>query len=540
MSETQRFLDQVVKDLDKSAPSNGLSEPEESKRIDPLEEYKRLQELRSGGRYVPPAKLRALLDQINVSKGSKDYQKMEWEKLKKNINGLVNKANTGNIKVIVVALFNLNLHKGLGLLIRSVMKAQSLALTFTPVYAGLIAVLNSKLPQIGDLLISRLVIQFRKAFKRNNKALCISSTTFLAHLCNQQVCHEILALQILHLLLNNPTDDSVDIAVGLLKQIGQYLSEITPAATSDIFEKLRQILQEGVLEKRTQYMIEVLFHIRRDGYKEYPIIPEGLDLVEEDDQVTHKVGLDDKLKAQDGLNVFQFDEQYEEHEEDYAKIRIEILGEDEDDEEEEYEDDEYEEVAAENVSNDENQDEDNDVGKLEIKDMTETNLNNFRKNIYLILKGSMSADEAVHKLLKLQVKVEDQDKVVDMVVKACSQETTYSKYYGVSGEKLCRQGRTWSDAFKKIFTENYNTIHRFESNPLRNVSKFWGHMLSSDALDWEVLEVIHLTENDTTSAGRIFIKFIFQELVEELGIPGLKERLDEEYIQPFFAWHFPS
>ncbi|CAM9021259.1 unnamed protein product [Wickerhamomyces anomalus] len=142
MSETQRFLDQVVKDLDKSAPSNGLSEPEESKRIDPLEEYKRLQELRSGGRYVPPAKLRALLDQINVSKGSKDYQKMEWEKLKKNINGLVNKANTGNIKVIVVALFNLNLHRGLGLLIRSVMKAQSLALTFTPVYAGLIAVVE--------------------------------------------------------------------------------------------------------------------------------------------------------------------------------------------------------------------------------------------------------------------------------------------------------------------------------------------------------------------------------------------------------------
>jgi hypothetical protein len=38
--------------------------------------------------------------------------------------------------------------------------------------------------------------------------------TFIAHLVNQQVEHEIITLQILILLLERPTDDSIEIAAG--------------------------------------------------------------------------------------------------------------------------------------------------------------------------------------------------------------------------------------------------------------------------------------------------------------------------------------
>lgn len=49
-------------------------------------------------------------------------------------------------------------------------------------------------------------------------------------------------------------------------------------------------------------MIEVLFQTRKDKYKDNPILPEGLDLVEEDEQITHKVLLDDELLVQEGLS----------------------------------------------------------------------------------------------------------------------------------------------------------------------------------------------------------------------------------------------
>ncbi len=38
------------------------------------------------------------------------------------------------------------------------------------------------------------------------------------------------------------------------------------------------ILHESKIDMRVQYMIEVMFAVRKDGFKDHPIIPEGLDL----------------------------------------------------------------------------------------------------------------------------------------------------------------------------------------------------------------------------------------------------------------------
>lgn len=39
----------------------------------------------------------------------------------------------------------------------------------------------------------------------------------------KQVAHEILALQVVEVLLGEPTDDSVEIAVAFVKEVGQLL-----------------------------------------------------------------------------------------------------------------------------------------------------------------------------------------------------------------------------------------------------------------------------------------------------------------------------
>ena len=65
-------------------------EKEDKKPFDPKEEYERLLNARSGGVYVPPARLRALQAQF-TDKNTKEYQRMAWEALKKSINGLINK-----------------------------------------------------------------------------------------------------------------------------------------------------------------------------------------------------------------------------------------------------------------------------------------------------------------------------------------------------------------------------------------------------------------------------------------------------------------
>ncbi|KAK9712047.1 hypothetical protein QE152_g25126 [Popillia japonica] len=234
-----------------------------------------------------------------TDKSSAAYQRIAWKALKKSIHGYINKVNTSNIGIIARELLHDDIVRGRGLLCKSLIQAQAASPTFTNVYAALVAVINSKFPNIGELLLKR-----------------ISGATFIAHLVNQRVAHEILALEILTLLVESPTDDSVEVAISFLKESGQKLTEVSSKGINAIFEMLRNILHEGKLEKRIQYMIEVMFQIRKDGFKDHAAIIEELDIVEEEDQFTHLITLDDvkATNSEDVLNVFKFDDKYEENE----------------------------------------------------------------------------------------------------------------------------------------------------------------------------------------------------------------------------------
>lgn len=75
---------------------------------------------------------------------------------------------------------------------------------------------------------------------------------------------------------------------------------------------------------------------------------------------------------------------------------------------------------------------------------------------------------------------------------------------------------------------------------LRNIAKFFGHLLYSDALDWSTLSYIHLNEEETTSSSRIFIKILFRELSEQMGLQKLKDRLEDQYLAENFLGLFPK
>ena len=99
-------------------------------------------------------------------------------------------------------------------------------------------------------MISRLLNQFKRGYHRNNKALCISSGSFIAHLVNQRVAHELIILQILVLLTENVSDDSIEISIAILKECGMRLLEVAKKPMEMIFSNLRSILHEGSIDKR--------------------------------------------------------------------------------------------------------------------------------------------------------------------------------------------------------------------------------------------------------------------------------------------------
>ncbi|KAL1742623.1 armadillo-type protein, partial [Schizophyllum fasciatum] len=502
---------------------------EKDAAADAKAEFQKLLNTRSGGVYMPPARLRALQAAAASDKSSPEYQRLAWDALRKSITGIVNRVNTLNIKQVIPELFQENLIRGRGLFARSIMKAQAASLPFTPVFAALVAVINTKLPQVGELLLTRLISQFRKSFKRNDKTICNSTTTFIAHLVNQGVAHEIIALQILVLLLERPTDDSIEIAVGFMREVGAFLQENSPKGNTIAFERFRAVLNEGKISHRVQYMIEVLMQVRKDRYKDNPIIPEGLDLVEEDEQITHQIHLEEELQVQEGLNIFKFDPDYLENEEKYKAIKAEILGEGSDDEDESGSEESSEESDDEGVAEE----------KEGIEDRTATNLTNLRRVIYLTIMNALNYEEAVHKLLKVQLNEGEEIELAKMIIECCSQERSYSTFYGLVGERFSKLNRVWTDCFEEAFTIYYDTIHQYETNRLRNIARFFGHLFSTDAISWNVLRVVKINEDDTTSSSRIFVKIMMQEMMEAMSLKGLAERLKDPEIRDATRDMFP-
>ncbi|GFZ12931.1 MIF4G domain-containing protein [Actinidia rufa] len=145
---------------------------------------------RSGGVYIPPFKLVRMMEEVE-DKSSVEYQRLTWDALRKSINGLVNKI----------------------------------------LFAALVAVVNTKFPEVGELLL-RIILQLKRAYKRNDKLLL----KIIAHLVNQQVVHELVALELLTLLLDKPTNDSVEVAVGFVTECGSILQDLCPQGLHDIFK----------------------------------------------------------------------------------------------------------------------------------------------------------------------------------------------------------------------------------------------------------------------------------------------------------------
>lgn len=102
------------------------------------------------------------------------------------------------------------------------------------------------------------------------------------------------------------------------------------------------------------------------------MIPE-LDLVEEDDQITHNIDLMDDIDPEDGLNIFKFDPFYEKTEQEWEDIKSEILGE--------------ENIILLKTRQEVNfmADEGEEMEQEEIQDFTEKDLLNLKRVIYLTI-----------------------------------------------------------------------------------------------------------------------------------------------------------
>ena len=119
-----------------------------------------------------------------------------------------------------------------------------------------------------------------------------------------------------------------------------------------------------------------------------------------------------------------------------------------------------------------------------IEDLTEQDLVNLRRTIYLTIMSSAAVDECAHKLMKLKLREGQQVEVATMLIECCAQERTFLRFYGLLSERFCMLDKGYQFVFDELFAKQYTMIHRLETNKLRNVAKLFAHLIHSDGLPW--------------------------------------------------------
>lgn len=459
-----------------------------------------------------------------MAPGSEPLQRDDWNRLVKTIHGDINRVSEDNIPEIAKSLLRVNIFRARGLLCKTLLRVQLGSPPLAPVLASLISVLNTRVPAVIDLLVSRLIAQLRNAYAVQDRSLCFATAKFMAALCNHQVISDLLVFEFLSTCLLDPTDGSVELAVSMLDECAPFLSDRSPKVSGHVFDRLRDVLHDGDVSTRTQEMIRRLMTRRRKNFAGQDTLDPRLDLVNEADIITHDASLNDDTRSDLQLqcNAFLFDKLYVENERQYEEIKRDILGAEV-----------YQSLSRPSDDNSSFTNEKGDVVEGELDkskgvekttDMTDAALREFRRTVYLVLTSGITSDEWAHKIVRLMWDNQGRKRdLCEMVVEYCSQDKTFSRPIGRLGERLCSLERSYVSGFEWTFAMHYAGIHRFDERKIRLMATFYGFMLASNALPWNVFGVVRLVAAETTTSSRVFLKHLFHEIRDNLSQSQMME-----------------
>ncbi len=96
----------------------------------------------------------------------------------------------------------------------------------------------------------------------------------------------------------------------------------------------------------------------------------------------------------------------------------------------------------------------------QIQDLTEQDLVNLRRTIYLVIQSTLNFEECAHKLLKTNIAKGYENELVDMIIECCMMERIYQNFFGLLAERFCSIDDLYKELFIKAFINHYNAIFK--------------------------------------------------------------------------------
>ncbi|XP_056341351.1 LOW QUALITY PROTEIN: nucleolar MIF4G domain-containing protein 1 [Oenanthe melanoleuca] len=497
-----------------SSPEDG-GVPEASEPSSEEEEEEAESDNHGATKYVPP--------QIRKAQEALDDKKREeLGRLKKMVNGLINRLSEPNLSSIsgqMEELYMANSRKDMNdtltdILMNACVTPVAMPTRLLMEHVLLVSILHHNVGiEVGAHFLEAVVKKFDELCKSDAEGKeCENLLALIAHLYNFHVVHCLLIFDILKKLVSAFTEKEIELILFLLKNVGFSLRKDDALALKELITEAQR--KASTAEKkfqdqtRVRFMLETMLALRNNDMRKIPgYDPEPVERLRKLQRaLVHSSGSGKDTQLRVSLESLLSADQ---------AGRWWIVG--------------SSWSGAPMISDTKSQTQQKlHVGKVSSKIMElarKLRMNtDIRRSIFCVLMMSEDFMDAFEKLLKLGLKDQQEREIVHVIIYCCLQEKTFNPFYAFLANKFCGHERRFQVTFQFSIWDKIRGLENLSAAAVSNLVSLLAHLIRTKSLPLSVLKVIEFSELDKPK-----VRFLRQVL------STLLTKADEEEITDIFV-----
>ncbi|KAK5849570.1 hypothetical protein PBY51_013896 [Eleginops maclovinus] len=459
----------------------------------------------AAGKYVPP----------HLRNAGDDKRRVELEKLKRSVKGLVNRLSEPSMASISGQLEELYMscsRKDMTDTLTEVLLSACVSSALMPdrllmEHVLLLSILHHSVGlEVGASFLETVVRQFDEVYKNpSDTKECDNLISIICHLYNFQVVHSVLVFDILKHLVGAFTEKDIELVLMVLRNVGFGLRKDDALALKEfISEGQRKAGDVGTKfqdQTRVRFMLETMLALKNNDMRKIPgYDPEPMEKLRKLQRtlVQRRAGGSD-MKLRVSLdNLLAADQVGRWWIVGSSWSGAPMIGE-----------------QSSSTSNETEGKFSAKVLELARKQRMNTEV---RRNIFCVVMTSEDFLDAFEKLLRMGLKDKQEREIVHVLMDCCLQEKTFNGYYAVLGEKFCTHDRRFQMTFQFSLWDKFRDLSSLPSSTFNNLVQLVSHFLQKKCLSLSILKVIEFGELDKPRCDSFEIAGIFGRIS---GIPKL-------------------
>ncbi|KAK4826377.1 hypothetical protein QYF61_008048 [Mycteria americana] len=441
----------------------------------------------SAMKYVPPQvrKAQETLD---------DKKREELGRLKKMVNGLINRLSEPNLASIsgqMEELYMANSRKDMNetltdILMNACVTAVAMPARLMMEHVLLVSILHHNVGiEVGAHFLEAVVKKFDELCKSDAEGKeCENLLALIAHLYNFHVVHSLLIFDILKKLVSTFTEKEIELILFLLKNVGFSLRKDDALALKELITEAQR--KANTAEKKLQdqtrvrFMLETMLALKNNDMRKIPgYDPEPVEKLRKLQRtLVHSSGSGKETQLRVSLESLLSADQVG---------RWWIVG------------SSWSGAPMIDDTNSKTQQKLH-IGKVSSKIMElarKQRMNtDIRRSIFCVLMTSEDFLDAFEKLLKLGLKDQQEREIVHVILYCCLQEKTYNPFYAFLANKFCQYERRFQVTFQFSIWDKIRDLENLSAAAISNLVSLLAHLVRTKSLPLSVLKVIEFSELD--------------------------------------------